>query len=552
MPRIPVYEQGQLASAAVGTPGVNTAGAAAWNALATEADRATNTMLQVVQARHNEQIAEARRLQAKIDADAKEQKRALDSAERVQKATAADQDLDAVREQQELDNRNTPESMFPSFIAASKLLLDKHLKLIADDDPDAATKRAWLTEDFSRSVRQASGVLANKATTYRTENTVNTFKMQANDLAVQAGNASSAEAMFEAIDKFEAAQKGPVGSAMGSGNFGLTMQSVTSQSAKNYLANVAQTNPDSLDAEVKYIRSTGRVDSTDLNSAYGDAVQIANSRKRELKEIEDTKNTQNRVSGQVAAIENTLNPEIPPSQKLNNINSMITGLQEVMKDPKQQTTENKEYLSSLVTQRNAIQQQIKEADVEGKRAKIEKAKAIYNSQEASDARGRAAAFAQQNGLVGADGKSAVGGSVDAREFKAATQYLQIVTDMHNKGYIDDKDYSKKVQSINTVVGAYGGRKGGFMGTGLGQAPSNAAVETLHSWVKQSKTSDAFKSDWTYYSNQKFADDFGRYVQIKGQEPTGTVLNKLRDRAYWYGKHKAEGVQAARKPKKGGK
>lgn len=341
MPKIPVYEQGQLASAAVGTPGVNTAGATAWNALATEADRATNTMLQVAQARHNEKIAEARRLKADADAAAKELKNRMDQADLAQAAFEGrtqlqdlqqnigqgltgqfDENGDPILDPEILDNPGVAPIKFGD---AGRKYVDGFVASRFKDDP---AKQAKLRETMYNALNESMGKAQSTALTKKTELAQTNFERAANDAATRAGNAGSVADAVEAWNQFQVAQQSSAEGVLGRSKFLEITDKGREQAIKNALALTArEKGMAALEAEMAYVKENNLLDETKMHPYFTELKRQAHAIEVEVKETRRIERSANEAETAATVSDVVADVAIPKSDKLMMLQNQKKGLE---------------------------------------------------------------------------------------------------------------------------------------------------------------------------------------------------------------------------------
>lgn len=283
MARIPRYQQGQLASSMVGTPGIDTATATAFQNASTSVGKIGSAIMDVAQADYNARVQEQNRIRTEQRAAAK----ALDT---LQKETQVGGDKAGLSiSLNDMDNTMRQESRFSTDGAMAKWaegaqkLADERLDKIQDPTLKLMTQKAFQTELASKQ-QQFGDYLNSRIPEIGAANAAKIGD------ALKLSTNSSDLSVLEVREKLETFSTDPINVKTFENVYGpaagVKMREYQSSAARNYLAQTASTgNIDLLNERIN--RFSDIVEGTDSEEFYARQRQLAGQVKvQQEKEIE--------------------------------------------------------------------------------------------------------------------------------------------------------------------------------------------------------------------------------------------------------------------------
>lgn len=195
MAKIPVYEQGQLASSIVGTPGVDTSAAQLMNVVGNSWDNIAGALGQNIQANNIELV----RRQKEQEQLAREQKKILDSIDEAHHAGNVDQIQMQELDKAKAETQGDPAYAAPMFRDRSTSALDEYLNTIQDPEMRNRVRLAGI-----KSMNEKAHEISGWAMTQRTQNAKAKVETTIAGYANLAGKFSTAKQVGETWQKIEA------------------------------------------------------------------------------------------------------------------------------------------------------------------------------------------------------------------------------------------------------------------------------------------------------------------------------------------------------------
>lgn len=233
MGKIHPYEQGQLASVAVGTPGVDTSGAELFQAVGKAAAGVQEEV--VAAARQNQYLlAQAQREQK---ARAKEHREALDAAEVAKHTYNIDRVLDLRRVKTEQEHPDDPTAGVAAYDVGGRQDIDEYIKTVNPELQPKVTKAAY------GSLQASMGRVTDWESRQRTANTMSDAKRVLEEHAIDLGNASTPEELFAKSKQFDEKYGQTYRSVLGKAQFDEMYRDAKEKGVVNQLARLVDSNP---------------------------------------------------------------------------------------------------------------------------------------------------------------------------------------------------------------------------------------------------------------------------------------------------------------------
>jgi hypothetical protein len=302
MPKIPQYEQGQLASSLVGTPGVDTSGAAAFGAASKALGGVADTAYFLLKEK-----------QTKLEALQKEQKAAYDAMEVAQHQFK----IDSVLDNRERTAKETYVGDPDKGVSDLEVGGLADIKKYADGIEDPKIRASVYAQSLNRHRERVGSMKTTWAGTAKIDAGKGKFASMADALTVEAGQTSQVSIGKDpatgadilkpkALDPVEAYKK-----IQGFGEaakpfefvYGSELPAVVRKqqeaAAESYLSTLAYTNPDQLEAVVESGAFNEFIDGKTRNEMYQKVKQYA--REEKTLQMEKEKLARTRATLQIGA-----------------------------------------------------------------------------------------------------------------------------------------------------------------------------------------------------------------------------------------------------------
>ena len=240
MGKISTYEQGQLASQVVGTPGVDNSTAQLFNTVAASASSIADSAFQSLQTDRVEELRKQREQEQLAKAHQKMLDEVDTAAHRGRVDLLLDEDQNAVK----ADKQNDPSGAPILFNDKANKRLDEYLSTISDENVRMKVKEESLKEINSR-----ANSLNNWVYTQRTANAQGNIANVFSDYATSAGNLTSAKDVGEYWQKIEA-MRGATTAAFGADGDKLIRETKTGIT-KQYIEGMMLRSPDGVEPTLK-------------------------------------------------------------------------------------------------------------------------------------------------------------------------------------------------------------------------------------------------------------------------------------------------------------
>lgn len=195
MPKIPVYEQGQLASSAVGTPGVDTSGTQLFGTIAQAAGGITDELARTIQANN----VEAARKKREADELAKAQKKILDDIDVANHESKLDLQLGDEEGKVKAEKQSDPAGSGALFTQRGTDIMDKYLDGITDENVKNRVKLGTI-----KSINARANAMNGWTLTQRTANAQAGIESTLAEYVNRAGNLTTAQEVGQTWEKIEA------------------------------------------------------------------------------------------------------------------------------------------------------------------------------------------------------------------------------------------------------------------------------------------------------------------------------------------------------------
>ncbi len=429
MGKIPQYEQGQLASKAVGTPGlnlsqVNTSGIELANTL----NRAVSGVQQEVDATLQAQRLETQRALRAKEAEAKAAAKELENAQQAAQVgkyvsdyrMRASEREDGLRAQHEWDTAGAMDELK----TGSQKDTDDTLNSIQDPLLKARTQTALQEENAAR-----ASTFSNWVETRRIPITLgNLTGIEGNLKQSLSDSGKSWEDVHRETEQYLKENAATYGVAHGPDAAQAKMYNVRSDALKKRLQDVSIKNPTKLEAEISHFG--GAIDPADAEPFLAEQRQVAAAK---LRDIEDTRKAQVSTTA-ITAMDTRANLN---TADFNSVSDNVKTQQQIYDDMA------------------AHPEIYKPADIAAQLGRVKEAKNIQKSfgkeQTSAERQAELAKMrspkARENriNLINIQNKIRANPAFakdTASKQKALEKYTKAVEASHNAGFVDDKEYGK--------------------------------------------------------------------------------------------------------------
>lgn len=278
MPKIPIYDQQQLASSAVGTPGRDDSNAQLFNAVGREADSVAAGVNRFMLAERYE----LRRAQREQQAYEKAQQAELDKLEVSSHAAKLDLLNDQRREALKEKRINNPKGAAQEYLDGVEAVNEQYIQDAGIVDPIMQSKVRTVG---LKSARESAGRLTTWESTQRTANAQSTFDTTLAEFALSMGQSGESVDDFlanvEKLNKYIGEQEELLGPSVREKQI-----TAVKEGAKNWLSKLARTKPEAAEKIISEGVLGALIGEKEVGPIYN-AAQL--DIKREQKKQEDEK-----------------------------------------------------------------------------------------------------------------------------------------------------------------------------------------------------------------------------------------------------------------------
>lgn len=281
MPKIPRYQQGQLASSVVGTPGIDNSTAKLFNEIGSQLNTVRNSMFQVAFEQRRQDLREQAQKERELKAVQKEQQRRVNKVELANHRFQMDSQLDELGNQLRQDHVNDPETVPDLLAKQGRDAISKYAESISNPDV-----RADFLSQSLNGLRSQTGGAASWAQRQGPINAEKNALSALDQFSIGLGNKQFPDEVLDGVAAFEE-QYGQTYREQFGPKYDLMFQKAKEQGVKNYLSRLSRENPEQLDAVVNSGMFDDHIDQTSITSVYNTYKSYARQQEREIKKEQD-------------------------------------------------------------------------------------------------------------------------------------------------------------------------------------------------------------------------------------------------------------------------
>lgn len=509
MPKIPEFQQRQLASSRVGTQGASTSTTNLFKVLAGESQGISNQL--AAQARDTQiQIAAAKREQAAV---AKAQQALLDKSDEAVYGAQNKMAIDEVYNRVKADSLNAPESAPTIFSSTALEAVDKGLENIPE------RLRPQVRINAVKAIQGRASELSNWVPTQRTQNSQAQFESTTKELVLKAGDLATfgdLENTWQAIDGMGASAISGYGAEAGA-----KLAEAKKSAAEQFITGRMVADHNSVRPLIDSGVFDGVLTATEQRKLLDDAnrLEAADFREQEHQGKLDA------MSRRIEYTTNEVNIETAtPVEMQSELQTARAALNAELALP----TPNESNINKLSQRIEELTTGVDEYGTDKAKDKAEKARIFHNSDEAVTARAKLRTF--KEGLSGQTF------STKQEALSALNDYEAIVEKGRQNGVLNGEEYESSIGWVakqRTKVQNAESKNGGLFSR-LGQlfnSPEDEVTKKAHKVMKtvppkKGETSARAMDRRTKQYDAEMSSLISRFKTSKGRDPNPGDLQIL--------------------------